>query len=103
MTPSLLLSRTILISRSRDTTCRSPTLIFCAPRREHPPAAWPAVWCRELREAESAASAAERREQAPAELRAGQAAREVAPLGWFSPPSVPARRSNPLIPPSTET
>src|SRR3954453_18653944 len=102
MMPSLLRLRTILTSRSRDTTCRSRTRIFFERKREHPPAASPAAWCREHLEAEWEASATERRERAPEGLRAAQAAREAELRGWSSLRSVPERQWNLSIRPSTE-
>src|SRR3954470_9700103 len=102
MMPSLSLLRTILTWQSRVTTCKSRIPIFFAPKREHPRAVSLAAWFREPLEAESAASAAERLEQAREELRAVQAAREAALPDWSSPRSVPARRWNLSIRPSTE-
>src|SRR4051812_18350110 len=102
MMPSRSLLRTILTSRFRDTTYRSLTLTFCAPKRELPPAASPAAWCREPLEAESAASAVEHREQAPVGLRAEPVGREAELPGWFNPRSVPERRWSLSIRPSTE-
>src|SRR3954471_1090677 len=102
MMPSLLRLRTILTSPSRDTTCRSRTRIFFVRKREHPPAASLAAWCREHLEAEWEASAAERRERALEGLRAAQAAQEAELPGWFSLRSVPEQRWNLSIQPSTE-
>src|SRR4051812_47657090 len=98
--PSRWRWRITLISLFRDTTCRSRTLTFCAPRQGPRHEVLPADWCKGLLAVEWVDSAAERVGRGQGELREAPVAPALALPDWSSPHSVPERRLSHSIQPS---